>query len=312
MITVEDALALVHQKENEIRALCFDFDESLYRLRETLHLPYSPEQWCISFTARLKFLNKEYRRETKNNLQALSTRLRHEFGQSYGGDALASLKNQIVTVNEQFIKATKMMDEFEALYLGRMRDEAIPLRDRVLLYRAIPRLRRELQRAADEHTAIQLVVNVWGVYFSVLASEPELNVFLEHLHLQKLTKDVIEGTAGPVFDDIIKVGKERDAIILQSSRLGLEHEAMWLAQGGQGIREREFRREIAKYDDLKAKVAAQRTAQTDIVNKAVELTQLSTSPATLPGPGEVELKLDQFFEAYKMFVGAHAMCRSMQ
>ena len=64
-----------------------------------------------------------------------------------------------------------MILQFEALFLGRMQDPTLTLRDRVVLRRAIPRLRRELERGANEYVAMHMILEVWGAYFCVLASE---------------------------------------------------------------------------------------------------------------------------------------------
>lgn len=79
-------------------------------MRQNLNLPHSQEAWSASFVTRLQFLNKEHRRRVKNDVQALSTRLRQDYGQSTAGcDAKSRLDVQVQAVMGAYADAEQLM-----------------------------------------------------------------------------------------------------------------------------------------------------------------------------------------------------------
>ncbi|KAI0323540.1 hypothetical protein GY45DRAFT_1264394 [Cubamyces sp. BRFM 1775] len=310
MIAVDDALAIVHEKENAIRIACFEFDQALKEMQQDLGLPTSEDGWVPSFASRITFLNKEYRRRMKNDIQALSTRLRQTYGQS-GIGAMPALLDQINAAATCQAEAERMMIQLESVYNAGVREKTFSVEDRVLLRRVMPRLQHELRECKEDGTKLQSIVNQWGTYFHVLSSEQQLSQVLETFHLGKLTKGVVEEKATPIFARIFAMRRERNDMIFQSSRLGLEHETAWLAHGNRGVRERELRRAVRQYEDIIARARAQHAAQTDVLSQAEEVALLASTPQSVEGPDGAIVFLDQFREAYQQFKIASTTCTSM-
>ena len=78
----------------------------------------------------------------------------------------------------------------------------------------------------------------------------------------------MDDKAAPIFERIRGLCAERSAIITECNALGISHEAAWLSQGNRGIRDREFRREIQKYESLLQRALAQRPLQAAALQEA--------------------------------------------
>ncbi|KAL1944058.1 hypothetical protein VTO73DRAFT_3876 [Trametes versicolor] len=306
---VDNALAIVHGKETEIRAAYVDFDLALIRMKRMLQVPLARDAWLPAVANRLNVLNKQYIFAAKNDLSALSTRLRQVYvrGTAFP-TALAHLEKRAVDARSFGAEAKDLLAECESLYQQRVAERTLDVVERVTLRRSVPRLRATFKHVADYNELIEAELNTWRAYFKVLTSETELAMFLEKLHAHKLTKTTAEEKAAPVMQRVFEVCDERDAVILEASTLGLFHETEWLSYGSRGIREREFRRETQKYDALLARIDAQRPVQLEVLKEAEALTALATSPATLPGPDGVHISVSRLREAYLQFQTVQATC----
>ncbi|KAI0351851.1 hypothetical protein OH77DRAFT_1461238 [Trametes cingulata] len=313
MIPVEDALATVHQKEATLRATMLQFELALARMRQVMQVPPSQEAWLSSFATRLNFLNKQHRIALKNDLSALSTRLRLIYGQkNVASSAIAQLEKRAQDASETFAEAKTLMSECQVLYDRRVLEKTIDVANRVQLRRTLSHLRVRLEEAEKYAAKIKADMDEWRVYFKLLSSEKELSKFLDKLRLHKLTKTAAEEKVAPVFGRILEVCKERDTIISESSALGLAQETLWLAFGSRGIREREFRREIALHDALLERARAQMAVQAEVLGQAENLTALACSPTSLPGPDGMEISFDRLREAYTRFQALEATCDTME
>ncbi|OSC96206.1 hypothetical protein PYCCODRAFT_1379577 [Trametes coccinea BRFM310] len=312
MISIEDAVAAVQEKEAAIRTACFDYDNALHHMRQTLRVPDSQELWLSAFTARIKFLNKEYRRQTKNDLQALCMRMRQQYGEKDElGSVMTRFKSKVEAATDMYVESQRLIEELQDSYERGVREQVLTIPVRVLLRRAIPRLRRELTICEHDRAVVASATSDWMPYLRLLISESEMSLFLQTMRLQKLSTDTIEGKAAPVFDCIIKVCKDRDEILLESSRLGLLYESHWQSYGRIAIPHREYLRKIGKFDDLIRRAESQRAAQAINLQDALDLLQIAMTPTSVVLPGGEELQVDKFTEAYGVFVNAHAVCASM-
>ncbi|KAH9855540.1 hypothetical protein C2E23DRAFT_723902 [Lenzites betulinus] len=312
MVLVEDALALVNEKEIAIRTACCDFDLAMNRMRHTLQLPIAQQGWLSAFADRISFLNKQHRYAVKNDMQALSTRLRQIHRQPNTTSGALSLEHRVQAMASAVGEAKVLMKEVEGLYDARVRQKTLGAADRVRLCRAMPRLRLDLQQAVDSNSSIGSKLTDWKICFRILTSESYMSRFLATLQSYKVSKVIAEEKAAPIFERIIELQEARDAIIFESAALGISHEASWLERGDRGIRDREVRRELRKYDDLLQKAKLQQAAQAEALKQAEDLANLAFSPASLPGPDGVDLPFDRLREAYSQYQQVQTACDTLE
>ncbi|KAI0323533.1 hypothetical protein GY45DRAFT_1264413 [Cubamyces sp. BRFM 1775] len=305
MVEIVDALAQVHEKETAIQTACLEVDKALFSLRQSMQLPANRSEWASTFSVRLTLINKEYRRSVKHDLQAMATRLRQIYGSS---TTTMNIRSRAEHAFNVFEKLHAIFAKYIALYEERVRQRVLTPGDRIIFQRAIPRIRRSLREASDHVDTIREKLDRWQIYFDVLVSDTELEAFLQHLQAARVAQRTFEAKTAAVFGRVLDICSKRDSIVLSAANLALTHETTWLARGQKEIRYREFRREMAKYDDLLEQAATVKDTIGRLIDEVESVASLAHTPTVLPGTTGADISVSELRLAYKEYQQAQAAC----
>ncbi|KAI0735949.1 hypothetical protein C8Q76DRAFT_792436 [Earliella scabrosa] len=282
--------------DDAVRAAANQADEDVRRFQADYNLPYSIAMWNNKFARRLLFLNKKYRRDTK---QALSDDAQHLHllykDEERNQGPLQHLDRLVRHAIRHCNDACDLYEERARLRESHPPSAMFgPARRHAAVDRPLGRIARAVEKLRENEEIIQVSYAEWKDCFIAICTTEHLSCLQDALHDRKPHVELFKYFTAPLFMQLFSLAAQRDAAVAKLDFTADIQTAMWYNMLGDQVSIGRLAQGLVDQERLEDEIKRTEEEQTMLFNALEDaFRRVKVTPRTLPTADGSEISVER-------------------